>query len=92
MKIKIVRIGNSKGIRIPKVLLRQTGIDEEVSLEVKNNQIILTPVDHPARRGWSTAFAQMHTVDKVRLIKKLGRIDKNSGTKVLSVLQEMFLP
>jgi len=67
MKIKIVKIGNSKGIRIPKVLLRQTGIDEEVSLEVKNNQIIIKPIDRAARQGWSTAFARMseHGDDKL---------------------------
>ena len=41
MKVKIVKIGNSKGIRIPKVLLRQTGIDDEVNLEVKDDQISL---------------------------------------------------
>lgn len=35
---------------------------------------------------------QIRTVDKVRLIQKLGRIDKNTGNIVLSVLQEMFLP
>ena len=32
------------------------------------------------------------TVDKIRLIKRLGRIDKQTGSKVLSILQEMFLP
>jgi mRNA interferase MazF len=35
---------------------------------------------------------QIRTVDKTRLVKKLGRIDKNTSDKVLSVLQEMFLP
>ncbi len=35
---------------------------------------------------------QIRAVDKTRLVKKLGRIDKNTGDKVLSVLQEMFLP
>lgn len=59
MKIKIITIGNSKGIRIPKVLLRQTGIDEEVNLEVKNNQIILKPINRPARFGWNLAFTKM---------------------------------
>jgi antitoxin MazE len=59
MKVKVVKIGNSKGIRIPKVLLRQTGIDEEVNLEVKNNQIILKPINHPARFGWNDAFEKM---------------------------------
>ncbi len=73
MKIKIVQIGNSKGIRIPKVLLRQTGIDEEVNLEVKNNQIILKPVDRPARYGWNAAFASMseHGDDKLIDVENL---------------------
>ena len=35
---------------------------------------------------------QLRTVDKIRLVKKLGRIDKNTGNKVLSILKEMFLP
>jgi mRNA interferase MazF len=35
---------------------------------------------------------QIRTVDKIRLVKKLGRIDKNISNKVLSVLQELFLP
>ena len=35
---------------------------------------------------------QIRTIDKSRLVKKLGRIDKNTGNKVLSVLQEIFLP
>ena len=35
---------------------------------------------------------QNRTVDKIRLIKRLGRIDKQTGSKVLSILQEMFLP
>jgi antitoxin MazE len=67
MKIKIVKIGNSKGIRIPRIFLRQTGIEEEVDLEVKNNQIILKPIDRPARLGWRTAFSKMseHGDDKL---------------------------
>ena len=68
MKIKIVQIGNSRGIRIPKVLLLQTGIDEEVNLEVKNNQIILKPVDRPARYGWNAAFASMREQGDDKLI------------------------
>lgn len=35
---------------------------------------------------------QIRTVDKIRLIKRLGSIDKRIGNKVLSILQEMFLP
>ena len=63
MKIKIVKIGNSKGIRIPKTLLRQTGIGEEVNLEVEDNQIILKAINSPVRSGWESAFAKMTSND-----------------------------
>jgi antitoxin MazE len=59
MKVKIVKIGNSKGIRIPKVLLRQTGIDDEVNLEVEDNQIILKPSKKSIRKGWEISFLEM---------------------------------
>jgi len=67
MKVKIIKIGNSKGIRIPKVLLRQTGIDEEVNLEVIDNQIVLEPIKYKPRSGWNLAFANMakHQDDKI---------------------------
>lgn len=70
MKVKVVKIGNSKGIRIPKVLLRQTGIEEEVNLEVKNNQIILKPVNLPPRFGWSAAFAKMSEQGDDKILDK----------------------
>jgi mRNA interferase MazF len=35
---------------------------------------------------------QIRTVDKIRLIRKLGKIDKRTGDEVLSILQEMFHP
>jgi mRNA interferase MazF len=35
---------------------------------------------------------QIRTVDRVRLVKKLGRLDRRTGAKVLDVLQEMFAP
>ena len=59
MKVKIIKIGNSRGIHIPKVLLRQTGIDDEVYLEVEENQIILRPIKRTAREGWNTLFRKM---------------------------------
>ncbi len=60
MKVKIIKIGNSKGIRIPKVLLRQTGIDNEVNLEVEENQIILRPIKKSVREGWHTLFRKKY--------------------------------
>jgi antitoxin MazE len=53
-----VKIGNSKGIRIPKPFLDQTGIGEDVELEVENNSIIVRPVSDP-REGWEDTFKAM---------------------------------
>jgi antitoxin MazE len=58
MRARIVKIGNSKGIRIPKPILEQSGITEDVDIEVENNQIIIRPLLNP-RTGWDKAFRQM---------------------------------
>ena len=51
MRAKLVKIGNSQGIRIPKPLLEQTGIMGDVELEVDNYQIIIRPVLNPRAAG-----------------------------------------
>jgi len=58
MRARIVRIGNSQGIRIPKPLLEQTGIHEDVELEVEKNRLVIRPVAHP-RAGWEDEFRAM---------------------------------
>ncbi len=58
MKTRIVKIGNSQGIRIPKPLIAQTGLGEEVDILVEENRLIIAPVGRP-RAGWSAAFKAM---------------------------------
>ena len=58
MKTRIVRIGNSKGVRIPKPLLEDTGLDGEVEIRVHNDSLVITPLKDP-RQGWSKAFETM---------------------------------
>jgi antitoxin MazE len=62
MRSRIVKIGNSKGIRIPKPFLDQTGIIEDVELEVESNRIIVRPVPDP-RKGWEDTFKVMAEAD-----------------------------
>jgi len=52
MKTNIVTIGNSQGIRIPKILLEQSKLSGEVELEVKGESIIISPARKP-REGWT---------------------------------------
>ena len=58
VKTRIIRIGNSQGIRIPKPLLEQSGISGDVELEVEDNRIVIQAVPE-SRRGWEEAFASM---------------------------------
>jgi antitoxin MazE len=59
MKSSIRNIGNSKGIIIPQGFLKQFYIEEEVNIEVKDNHIIITPVNNVKRKGWADAFKEM---------------------------------
>ena len=58
MKTKLIRIGNSKGVRIPKPLIEQSGLSEEIELTVKDNEIVLRSADGP-RKNWDQAFQKM---------------------------------
>lgn len=58
MRANIIKIGNSHGLRIPKPILEQTGIRDEVEIELEKNQIIIRPVQN-AREGWDKAFKMM---------------------------------
>ncbi len=58
MKARIVRIGNSQGIRIPKPLLDQTGLSGEVDITAQDDTLIIRPVARP-RAGWADAFGEM---------------------------------
>jgi antitoxin MazE len=58
MKTRIVRIGNSQGIRIPKPLLEQTGLQDEVEIKPENGSLVIRPLHQP-RTGWTVAFQKM---------------------------------
>ncbi|MCI0506490.1 MAG: AbrB/MazE/SpoVT family DNA-binding domain-containing protein [Gammaproteobacteria bacterium] len=58
MKAKLIQIGNSKGIRLPKNILDQCHLEDEVELEIEDNHLVITPVGK-TRAGWANAFADM---------------------------------
>ena len=57
MKTSIIRIGNSRGARIPGPILKQCGLKGHVEMNVKDNALVITPV-REARSGWSDAFKE----------------------------------
>ena len=66
MITNIVRIGNSRGIRLPKSILDQCHLEGRVEIEVKDNTLIIKPAKSP-RYGWENAFSGMahHDDDKL---------------------------
>lgn len=59
MRVGIISIGNSKGIRIPKAILEQCRFSQEAELEVQGNALLIRPVEK-TRQGWDEAFQLMH--------------------------------
>jgi antitoxin MazE len=74
MKARIVKIGNSQGIRIPKLLLERSALAEEVEIEAQDQQIIIRSAKQP-RHGWESAFRAMAERGDDELL------DKNSLTQ-----------
>jgi len=58
MKAEIIRIGNSQGIRIPKLILEQCNLKGPVDMQVKDGTLVIAPANRP-REGWEDAFAAM---------------------------------
>jgi len=58
MKVAVTRIGNSRGVRIPKPILEQAHITDEVDLAVEGGRIVLRAITGP-RQGWDEQFQKM---------------------------------
>jgi len=57
MRAQLTRIGNSRGIRIPKPLIAQCGLGDEVELRVTAAGLVIAP-HRPVRSGWKQAFSR----------------------------------
>ena len=59
MTATVVQIGNSRGIRLPKNILRELKIKDEVEMVISNDSLIIKSIEKKPREGWSEAFSQM---------------------------------
>lgn len=71
MLADVIRIGNSKGIRIPAYILKKCNITDKVEMEVKDGKILIVPIEKP-RKNWDERFKEMHKNGDDKLI-----IDEN---------------
>ena len=58
MKVNLVSIGNSKGVRIPRSIIKACGFGEQIEMRVSEGMVVLTPARNP-REGWNRAFETM---------------------------------
>lgn len=70
MKTKIIRIGNSRGVRIPKPLLEQAGLEDEVELRLVESGIVIESAGRP-RAGWAEAAARVQVRGEGELVDDL---------------------
>jgi antitoxin MazE len=68
MRLELTRIGNSRGIRIPKPLIAQCGLGEVVELRVTPEGLVIAPHRAP-RHGWKQAFAAAHLIEREMLME-----------------------
>jgi antitoxin MazE len=59
LEVSVIKIGNSKGIRLSKTLLDRYNIQDTVDLILDKEQIIIKPLSRP-RKGWDKAFKEMN--------------------------------
>ena len=58
MIAQLIKVGNSKGIRIPKPLIEECRLTEKVNLEVQGESLVISPI-REVREGWAGAFKGM---------------------------------
>jgi antitoxin MazE len=81
MRANLIRIGNSRGIRIPKPLLEQAGLGSTVELLVERGRLVIRSEGSP-RQGWEEAFAATseHGANGVLVGKIFNAFDRDEWT------------
>ncbi len=59
MELSIIKIGNSKGFRLPKALIDKYNIKDKVELIMEKGYLIIKPISKP-RKNWEKAFKEMN--------------------------------
>lgn len=65
MKAQLIKIGNSRGIRLPKSVIEECNLGEIVEIKIKNNKITIMNPDKP-REGWEESFKKLTNEGKLQ--------------------------
>jgi flagellar motor switch protein FliG len=75
MRMQVVEIGNSKGIRIPQAILKQVHFGTEVDLDVTEGKIVLRRMVDPDRVFGFETLAKMDDPSIQRMLRKVSTTD-----------------
>lgn len=67
METSIIKIGNSRGLRLSKSILERYNISDRVEIILEKGRIILKPIEEP-RKHWEAAFQKMHRENDDQLL------------------------
>lgn len=66
MQVTLIKIGNSKGVRLPKAVIDQACLEDKIELEVRDGQVILSSTRQP-RRDWGVSAQACHEAGEDRV-------------------------
>ena len=67
MRTQLVRIGNSRGVRLPKTVIDEVGLTDEIDLRVEDRCVVIAPL-HVPRSGWADAAQRLRADSKGLLV------------------------
>jgi antitoxin MazE len=70
MRLELTKIGNSRGVRIPKLLIEQCGLGDVVEARVTPDGLVLAPRRVP-RDGWRQAFLESKSCEDENLLERV---------------------
>lgn len=68
MRSAIRKMGNARGVIIPKPLLAQLGLEDEVEMAVENDALVLRKPAKKSREGWTEASKELAEVGDDHLV------------------------
>ncbi|MDH5721048.1 MAG: AbrB/MazE/SpoVT family DNA-binding domain-containing protein [Spirochaetia bacterium] len=72
MKTKLVDIGNSKGVRIPKSFIEKCRLENELDIDIVEDSIVIKKSSPNVRNRWSDSFKEMNkNDDDISLVENL---------------------
>lgn len=67
MKARLIRIGNSRGVRLPKLVIEEAGLQDEVEVQVRAGTVVLSSPTG-VRKGWAEAARRLNERGADRLL------------------------